>query len=150
MPTWPSSNSIDENDTMKLVEVNWSPSNRQLRQFAAICLVALPLLGWVWGGSPQTIGWLAVAGCAIGVIGAVAPAAIKPVFIALTLITLPIGMVIGELTLLLVFFGILLPLGLFFRLIKRDALQLKLDRTCSTYWQPKKQANGSASYYRQS
>ena len=135
---------------MKLVEVNWNPTNRQLRQFAAICLVALPFLGWMWGGSGHTIGWLAAAGCVIGLVSVLAPAAIKPVFIALTVITLPIGMVIGELTLLLVFFGILLPLGLFFRLIKRDALQLKLDRTCLSYWQPKKQPSNLASYYRQS
>src|SRR5215212_8473780 len=135
---------------MKLVEVSWNPSNRQLRQFAAICLVALPLLGWLWGGNGHTIGWLAAAGGAIGLLGVLAPAAIKPVFIALTLITLPIGIVVGELTLLLVFFGILLPLGLFFRLVKRDALQLKIDRTCSSYWQPKKQPSGLGSYYRQS
>ena len=150
MRIWLSFNSIDENGTMKLVEVNWNPSKRQLRQFAAICLFALPLLGWIWGGSWTTIGWLAAAGCAIGFVGALAPVANKPLFIALTLITLPIGMVVGELTLLLVFFGILLPLGLYFRLIKRDALQLKLDRTCLTYWQPKKSPSGLASYYRQS
>src|SRR6187399_760205 len=113
---------------MKLVEVNWNPTSRQLRQFAAICLVALPLLVWMWGCSANTIGWLTAAGCVIGVVSLLAPAAIKPAFIALTVITLPIGMFIGELTLLLVFFGILLPLGLFFRLINRDALQLKLDR----------------------
>src|SRR3954462_14511528 len=135
---------------MKLVEVNWNPTSRQLRQFAAICLAALPLLGWIWGGSGHMIGLLAVAGCAIGLVGVFAPAAIKPIFIALTVITLPIGMVIGELTLLIVFFGVLLPLGLFFRLIKRDALQLKLERTGSTHWQPKKQPSGLASYYRQS
>jgi hypothetical protein len=135
---------------MKLVEVNWNPSTRQLQQFAAISMVAFPFLGWMWGGSGHTIAWLAAAGCAIGLVAVFAPAAIKPVFIALTVVTLPIGMVIGELTLVLVFFAVLLPLGLFFRLIKRDALQLKLDRTCSTYWQPKKQPSNLASYYRQS
>jgi hypothetical protein len=135
---------------MKLVEVTWNPSKRQLRQFAAICVVALPLLGWIWGGSWQIIGCLAAAGFAVGLVGVLAPAAIKPAFIALTVITLPIGIVIGELTLVLVFFGVLLPLGLFFRLIKRDALQLKIDGTCPTYWQPKKQPSGLASYYRQS
>jgi hypothetical protein len=135
---------------MSLVQVNWRPTNRQLRQFAAICLIALPLVGWMWGGGRQTIAWLAVVGCVIAVIGALAPAILKPVFIGLTVITLPIGMVVGELTLLAVFFGILLPLGLFFRLIGRDALQLKLDRTCPTYWRPKKQPNDLGSYYRQS
>ena len=135
---------------MKLIEINWNPTHRQLRQFAAICLIALPLLGWLWGGSWSTIGWLAVTGCAIAVIGGLAPSLLKPMFVAFTFITLPIGIVVGELTLLLIFFGIFMPLGLFFRMIKRDALQLKFDRNCASYWQPKKQPSDLASYYRQS
>ena len=39
---------------MKLVEINWNPTDRQLRQFGMIALVALPALGWLWSGRYAT------------------------------------------------------------------------------------------------
>ena len=40
---------------MKLIEINWQPTDRQLRQFGVICLVALPALGWLWGGGTTIV-----------------------------------------------------------------------------------------------
>jgi len=135
---------------MKLIEINWNPTDRQLRQFGAICLFALPLLGWLWSGSWQTIVLLLIVGGVFALVGAIAPIALKPVFLTLTIIATPIGMVFGEIMLLLIYFGVFLPIGLIAYLMKRDALALKLDRQGTTYWQPKKQPSGPASYYRQS
>ena len=135
---------------MKLIEINWNPTDRQLRQFGAISLFALPLAGWLWSGSWQTIILLFVVGCAFALVGAVAPIALKPVFLTLTIIATPIGMVFGEIMLPLIYFGVFLPMGLISYLMKRDALELKIDRQATTYWQPKKPPSGPASYYRQS
>jgi hypothetical protein len=135
---------------MKLIEINWNPTVRQRRQIGAICLFALPLVGWSWSGSWQTTILLLIVGCVFALVGAVAPIALKPVFLTLTMIATPIGMVLGEIMLLLIYFGVFLPMGLIFYLMKRDALELKLDRHGTTYWQPKKQPSGPASYYRQS
>jgi hypothetical protein len=135
---------------MRLVETNWNPDNRQLRQFGVICLLALPLVGWLWFGIHAIVGWLAAVGLAMAVLGIVLPRAMKPIFVALMIVATPIGMVFGEFAMLLVFFGVFLPIGLIFRLAKRDALQLKLDRQQKTYWQTKRQPRNLASYYRQS
>lgn len=32
---------------MRLVQMDWHPQDRQLRQFGIICLLALPLVGWL-------------------------------------------------------------------------------------------------------
>lgn len=135
---------------MKLVEVNWNPTNRQLRQFGIVCLFAPPLVGWLSGGGGQLIGLLAMAGLLFAIAGAVRPRMMKPVFIALTIVAAPIGMVIGELAMLLVYFGVFLPIGIVFRVMNRDALQLRFDRRARTYWQAKKPPGGPADYYRQS
>jgi hypothetical protein len=135
---------------MKLVEANWAPTDRQLRQFGGVCLIALPLAGWLWGAAFPTMAWLAVVGLVIAVAGLCLPKAIKPLFLALTLVALPIGMLIGEVAMLLVYFGVFLPIGLLFRITGRDALQLKFDRDSPTYWQPKKRPKRAESYYRQS
>ena len=60
----------------------------------------------------------------------------------------PIGMVVGEIAMLLIFLGVFLPISLIFRLIKRDALRLKVDKNATTYWQPKSEPKQVSSYYR--
>ncbi len=135
---------------MKLVEINWNPTNRQLRQFGIICLFALPLAGWLWVGSLATVRFLALAGLVLAIAGITLPKTVKPVFLALMIVARPIGAVIGELAMLLIYFGVFLPFGLVFRLGKRDALRLTLDREAETYWQSKSQPDEVAGYYRQS
>ena len=135
---------------MKLVEINWTPSDRQLRQFGVICLVALPLVAWLWGGGTQVIAGTAVAGLVLAIAGWFVPRTIKPIFLLLTIVATPIGMVIGEFAMMAIYFGVFLPIGLIFRLIGRDALQRTIDRDQKTYWQPKEQPKDAASYYRQS
>ncbi len=135
---------------MSLFKTNLQPTDRQLRQFGLISLFALPLLGWLWsGGNTTAIGVTAAIGAALAAIGLLWPKALKPVFLTLTLAAMPIGMAVGELTMILIFFGMFVPLGLFFRLIGRDALERKIDRHADTYWQPKKQPADAAGYLRQ-
>lgn len=135
---------------MSLVEINWKPTDRQLRQFGLTCVVALPALGWLWGGNGPVIGSLAAIGTALAAASFVRPQSVKPVFLALTIVTAPIGIVVGELSMLLVYFAVFLPMALVFRLLKRDALQRLFDRQAASYWQTKDRARSPASYYRQS
>ena len=135
---------------MKLLEFNWNPTDRQLRQFGVIALVFLPLVGWLWGASGNVLAGLAIGGALLAVAGSVVPKALKPVFVILMLVAAPIGLIVGEVAMLLIYFGMFLPLGLFFRIIRRDALALKLGRDTNSYWSAKKQPSSAASYYRQS
>ena len=136
---------------MSLLEVNWSPTARQLRQFGFLCLALLPALGWWFAGLNWTvIGTLAGIGAALAAVGVAKPMALKPVFVGLTLAALPIGFVVSQLTLLALYFGVLTPIGLVFRLMGRDALERKFQPGADTYWQPKRRPAGVRSYYRQS
>lgn len=142
---------------MPLLDFHWTPTDRQLKQFGGVFLIALPLLGWVATGKPRTLdaanlpllGSLAGLGLVIALTGFVRPQALKWLFIGTSLIAFPIGMIIGELTQLLIFLLVFTPIALIFRLIGRDALQRKIDREASTYWQPKPQPRNARSYYRQ-
>ena len=135
---------------MKLIEFNWQPTDRQLRQFGVICLFALPTVAWLWGGGTTLVITLALVGLLLAIVGMAVPSGLKPVFLALTIAATPIGMVVGELAMLAIYFCVFLPFGLVFRLAKRDSLGLRLDQDCHSYWQAKKQSASNASYYRQS
>ena len=135
---------------MKMVEVNWSPTDRQLRQFGLIALVALPLLGWLWHLGATATQVLAAIGVLAAAIALLYPRALKYPFLTLCLLSLPFGIVMGEVILLLSFLTIFAPLALLFRLMGRDALQRGSIRARATYWQPKAVPNGPGSYLRQS
>ena len=135
---------------MALIEINRNPTHRQLRQFGMICLFILPLLGWFWDGSSVVVGSLATLGAITALTALARPVIVKPLFVGLTLITAPIGIVVGELTLLLIYLSVFLPIGLIFRLAGQDALQLNRNRTASTYWQPKQLSHSARRYFRQS
>ncbi len=135
---------------MSLVTANWKPTVRQLRQFGVLCAMALPCLAWLWSLGGVWIGGLAIVGIAIAVLAWLVPAAIAPLFIGLMLITLPIGLVLSELVLMLVYGLLFVPMGITFRCIGRDRLHREVDRERDSYWEDKSQPRSMASYYRQS
>jgi len=89
-----------------------------------------------------------VIGITIAALSFVWPKAVNGLFVGLTLALAPIGMVVGEVAMLWLFFGLFLPIGLVFRLIGRDALQRRIDKDASTYWEAKREPEKVSNYYR--
>ena len=130
--------------------MNWDPSRRHLRQFGFGMLVALPVLGWLWAGNnPVAWGWTVGGGVTGAAIGWFRPHWLRPLFLGLSLVTLPIGWLVSELLLLAVFGCLVWPIGCVRRLLAGDPLQRTPDRNAETYWQPKPQPPDAASYFRQ-
>jgi hypothetical protein len=133
-----------------MTPVNWHPDVRQLRQFGLIALVVLPLLGWWWGGgNAAVVGGTAAAGAGFGLLALVRPHWLRPVFVGLSLAVWPIGVVVGELALLVIYLGVVTPLGVFLRCSGRDALARRFDRQAASYWQEKRRPAGPQSYRKQ-
>ena len=145
---------------MAAIDLNLNPTNKQLRQFGLIALVALPLLAWLFSGKPSASTWeakhttiigaMTALGCLAGAAAWWRPALLKWVFVAVSVITFPIGFVLGEIAMIFVYSIAFIPMALLFRILRRDALQRSLDHEADTYWQPKEQPKGASSYYRQS
>ena len=133
---------------MTLFEINRSPSDRQLQQFGLICLFLLPLLGWFAHATAEQLLLLTLIGIAVVSLAWIWPTLLRPVFVAVLMLTAPIGMVLAELSLLAIYLGVFLPIGLVFRLLGRDALQLKIDRQAKSYWQDKSEPKDASAYYR--
>ena len=129
------------------------PSDRQLLQFGWIALFGFPLLGvmlrWLWH-VPAAVLWIAVAlGIACAVCTALGwVAALRPVWRALALLALPIGLLLAPLLLALIYYGMFTPFALWFRIIGRDKLQLRIDRAAATYWVERTKPRTPASYLR--
>lgn len=136
-----------------MIQIDWNPSLRQLRQFAWACPVGFTLIG----GMLRNVGarewwWWPATGLAIGlvllVVGLVKPLALRPIYAAALVIALPIGWVVSNLFVAVFFFLLITPLALLFRLIGRDPLALRA-RHAKTQWHVRPPNDDPRSYYRQ-
>src|ERR1041384_125597 len=134
---------------MKFSELPFNPTSRVLRQFAAAWLVCFLALALKWGLlRHSTVGWLLAAVSPLGVVGLIAPRVLRWPFIVLTVVAFPIGWVMTQLVLALMFFCVLTPLALVFRWRGRDALQLR-KREQSTFWVTRNEQPSAEKYLKQ-
>ena len=61
----------------------------------------------------------------------------RPIYVGWMVLAFPIGWTVSQAMLALMFYGLFTPIGLLFRLIGRDPLQLSRRSGLETYWTPK-------------
>jgi hypothetical protein len=147
---------------MALLDLNLKPHERQLASFGRIALVAFGLLGgWVWwrhavgpfdipeaAVQPTAIGlWIAAGLC--GVLSFVAPRLLTPVFVGLTIVAFPIGLVISHTLMILLYYGMFTPIGVAMRLFGWDAMDRKIEKDKGSYWSKHKQVTDVTQYFKQ-
>jgi hypothetical protein len=145
-----------------MMTVNWHPDRAQLRSFGLACVVAFGALGavsFIWRtvfglalSEPTSvrvaIGFWVVA-AASGLLAATAPMALRPLYRGLTAVSLPIGYVVSHVVMATVFFGVLTPIGLVLRVVRRDPLARGREPARRTYWEPRTAVGDVKRYYRQ-
>src|SRR5437899_11769362 len=102
-----------------------NPSARVLRQFAAAWLVVVSLIGlhqYFFRQHVQVGVVLIAVAVAFGFLGLFRPAAVRWLFVIAQVATFPIGWAVSQVALLLMFYGLITPLALLFRLRRRDLL----------------------------
>ena len=123
---------------MPLVEINWQPTIKQLRSFGKVALVALCVLAiLLYLLKGLAIKWCAAivfAGCLIFLCSLFSIKLTRTIYLTLTLVTFPIGIVVSFILLAACYYFLFMPVGLFFRLIGRDPLKRKFDSTKASYW----------------
>jgi hypothetical protein len=147
---------------MAFIEIDWKPNERHLRGFGTACVAAFAAIGaWVlWRHSilgfdlrADTAWRVALALWALsavcGVLRLTAPNWLRPLYVGLMAASLPIGLVMSHIVVGIVFFGVVTPIALLFRLMGRDPLQRRFERRALTYWVPRRSLTDVAKYYRQ-
>ena len=145
-----------------LVAIEWRPSTKQLRGFGLIAALFGAGLG-AWVFLKHSLLGLAlgpsagpIAACVFWGVGAVclalaiaAPRGLWPLYVLLNAVTLPIGIAVSFVILLVLFYLVFTPVSLVFRLIGRDALQRRFDRSAVSYWVPRESRPDMRRYFRQ-
>ncbi len=128
---------------MQWSDIPRDPSSRILRQFAVMWLVFFAALA-LWHESIH----LAVIAGVGGLPGLWKPSLLRPIFVTWMIVVFPIGWLVSQVVLALMFYLLLTPLGLAFRLCGRDVLKLRVG-TAESYWELKPAARDVRSYFRQ-
>lgn len=125
-------------------EINWKPGIEELRKFAWSLIIGFPCIAIVFflvkwmktHAMPDANGFLMLGGigAAVGLVSLlVAPLArlLYPIWYFLAAC---IGIVMANLIFMVMFYGLFTPIGVFMRLIGRDALNLKWKRSAASHW----------------
>jgi hypothetical protein len=144
-----------------MIEIDLRPDSRTLRQFGWIALVGFGLLATMawneWlifsfglGAWKQTVvGALAGVGVLAAVFSLVYPKANLPIYLGLTILAYPIGFVLSYVIMGTIFYLMLAPVGLFFRITGRDPMKRRFEPEAESYWVDARPARPSESYFRQ-
>ncbi len=143
-----------------MIKIDFNPENKQLKQFGWIALFGFPLIGFMiaWNFMGMTAGeaigstlFLVMAGVGVLtlVLAMVNPRLIIPVYVGLMIVAAPIGLVISFTLMAAIFYLMVTPLALFFRVTGRDKLHRRLDKSAKSYWHVRESQPTPASYLRQ-
>lgn len=145
----------------KVIELDWNPSAKILRDFGFIALLgfgALALMAWFGvllfsfglgeARTPVAAGLAGLGGLS-ALFSLAYPQANKPIYLALSVLTYPIGFVLSYVLMGGLFFLLFAPLGIAFRLFGRDSMYRGLDERAETYWRKARPARPRDRYFRQ-
>ncbi len=145
----------------KMIEIDWRPDDRTLRQFGVIALFGfsfLAAIAWwellIFGfglgeARPIVAGAFATLAGLSALFSLVAPRANLPIYLGLTILSYPIGFVLSYLIMGFLFFVMITPMGLFFRLTGYDPLHRRFDPEATTYWNDPRPRRAKESFFRQ-
>jgi hypothetical protein len=134
---------------MQWADIPWRPTDRVLRQFAALCLLffgAIAVLQWRHD-CPLAAALLAGLALVVAALGLIRPQGLRLVFVSWLVLVFPLGWLVLNVCLALVFYGLFAPLGLVFRFVGRDAMGLRRRSEQESYLQDKPEPT-PARYYR--
>ena len=138
---------------MPLIEINWNPPDKDLRNFGRIAILASILVATLlYTTKSLTLTWCAFIigiGCLFFVCSLLSMMVTKWIYLSLTLITFPIGMTVSFVLLALFYYLLLTPVGLIFRLIGRDSLHRKYNRATESYWIARRRTDNIKRYFNQ-
>ncbi len=145
----------------KLIELNLRPDDRTLRQFGFIAFFGfgfVAAIAWfevlvfsfgLGEARPLVAGAFAGLGVLAALLSLVWPKANLPIYVGLTIIAYPIGFVLSYVIMGTLFFLLITPVGLFFKLTGRDPLNRRFEPDLPSYWIDSRPERPRESYFKQ-
>ena len=145
----------------KLIDLDLHPDERTLRQFGWIALVGFgfvaciawfELLIFAFGlgaARPWVAGMAAGLALTAGVFSLVYPRANRPIYLGMAVITYPIGFVLSYVIMGTLFYVLIAPLAIVFKIAGRDSMNRSYDPSAASYWSEPRPRRPNEAYFKQ-
>jgi hypothetical protein len=145
-----------------MIKLNLKPERNVLEQFSWIALFAFPLLGGLftrggalWYDLPNW-NWSHTAVSVLLGIAVVQRLALFAgirhltlgLYVVMTLVAFPIGFVLSHVIMLVIYYLVITPIALVFRVMGRDVLGRRLEPQRTSYWTERSKPRDAASYFK--
>ena len=144
-----------------MININWRPTSTELKRFGRVFPMGLTLAGILlawrvkvtaspglhWGWLGPLIFW-GVAALVLST-ALVRPRAVVVFYLAWMGVVFGVGTVLSYLMLAIIFYLIVTPTGLIFRLVGRDPLNRKIEEDEASYWVARPAVDSIKRYFRQ-
>ena len=144
-----------------VIDIDFRPDHRKLRQFGFIALVGfglLALLAWKewaifsFGLGSWRLPLVQIFGGLAGIslfFSLVFPRANLPLYVGLTIVALPIGFVLSYVIMGTIFYLIIAPIGIVMRLFGKDPMNRHFEPAAGTYWVDARPPRPAEDYFKQ-
>ena len=138
---------------MALIDIDWKPGRKELRQFALLFLIFSIGFGTLiyffkdWPPIVPQVMW--VAGVVVGIVGLLFPPLVHPVYVVMMAIALPIGMVVSTVLMTAIYYLVMTPIGALMRMFGYDPMGRKFDAAATSYWVKRVAPANVRRYFRQ-
>ena len=117
---------------------NIKSGKKELRQFGVTISVVLGLLGcwFLWREKPWYL-YFFIVSFAFLFFGLLLPSFLKPLHKLWMTIGLVLGWIVTEVIMIILFYLVVTPIGLFMKMRGKDILNKKFDKNAESYWIPR-------------
>lgn len=139
-----------------MIKLDLKPAPHIIKQFAWFAVIGMGLLayaalkfsvGFVWD-HPVFLMCIGIGVLQLLLFQVGVPILSRTLFVVLSVAFVPIGFVLSHVLLAVIYYLVVTPIALVFRLIGRDVIGKKLDRNAKTYWHERSGDRPAASYFK--
>ena len=134
-----------------MITIDWNPTHRFLRQFAALFVVFLAAIGAFRFFYRDDLAMASVLWtiAPLGLVGLIWPRFMRYVYVTWMALFFPLGWTVSMVILSTIFYLVVSPIGLIMRLCGHDPCQRRLDSDTTSYWKARQATTNAARYFRQ-
>ena len=139
-----------------MIKLDLKPAPHIIKQFAWFAVIGMGLLayaalklsvGFVWD-HPVFLVCIGIGALQLLLFQVGLPVLSRGLFVVLSVAFVPIGFVLSHVLLAGVYYLVLTPIALVFRVMGRDVIGKKLDKDAKTYWHERSGDRPAASYFK--
>jgi len=137
---------------MRWSDIQFRPPRKTLREFAGLWLIffgGFALWQGLARGRTGAAYILAAVALTVAALGFIRPEAIRLLYVGWMVLAFPIGWLVSQVLVVVLYFGVFTPIAFVFRLVGRDALHRTRRPDAESYWVPKPMSADVRSYFRQ-